>query len=207
LKEIYSHVRIEISDLSSQIIDYIRDKFEFRVIARAAMTIKRMLIESISTPVFSSDYDIKPWKDDYLPTIAQLVADYSSPTLDAEIYPFFKTADGCRYLVKDMLGEKISKYTKILFHGEKPIGVCFIQVDNNVAQIPDFGITPEFQGKGLGKKLFAYSLKELIKEDENVTEVELAVTIENIVAYNLYKKLGFEEKSRINALIWSNESS
>jgi mycothiol synthase len=55
-----------------------------------------------------------------------------------------------------------------------------------------FGITPEFQGKGLGKKLLSIGLERL-REQEYKT-VDLTVDEDNRPAFVLYKSLGFKEK-------------
>jgi mycothiol synthase len=57
-----------------------------------------------------------------------------------------------------------------------------------------FGIDPEFQGKGWGKKLFLDSLKYVSKKEG--TSLELTVDSENTPAIHLFKSAGFKVKSR-----------
>jgi mycothiol synthase len=57
-----------------------------------------------------------------------------------------------------------------------------------------FGIDPEFQGKGWGKKMFQASLDHLRKRE--ASSMELTVDSENTPAINLYKSVGFQVKSR-----------
>ncbi|UCE40637.1 MAG: GNAT family N-acetyltransferase [Candidatus Aminicenantes bacterium] len=57
-----------------------------------------------------------------------------------------------------------------------------------------FGIYTEFQGKGLGKKLFQTSLEYVRKRE--ATSLELTVDSENTPAIHLYKSVGFKVKSR-----------
>jgi mycothiol synthase len=57
-----------------------------------------------------------------------------------------------------------------------------------------FGIDPEFQGKGWGKRLFHNSLKYVKNKD--ATSLELTVDSENTPAVHLYKSAGFMVKSR-----------
>jgi mycothiol synthase len=55
-----------------------------------------------------------------------------------------------------------------------------------------FGITPKFQGRGLGKKLLRIGLQRM-REQEYKT-VDLTVDEDNRPAFALYESLGFEEK-------------
>ena len=55
-----------------------------------------------------------------------------------------------------------------------------------------FGITPEFQGRGLGKKLLRIGLEDM--RDKEYRTVELTVDEENSPAFALYDSLGFKEK-------------
>ena len=55
-----------------------------------------------------------------------------------------------------------------------------------------FGITPEFQGRGLGKKLLRIGLEDM--RNKEYRTVELTVDEENSPAFALYDSLGFKEK-------------
>lgn len=57
-----------------------------------------------------------------------------------------------------------------------------------------FGVDPEFQGKGWGKKLFQSSCEHVRKRDASA--MELTVDSENTPAVQLYKSEGFRIKSR-----------
>jgi mycothiol synthase len=64
-----------------------------------------------------------------------------------------------------------------------------------------FGTIPEFQGKGLGKKLLRIGLEDL--RDKGYSTVELTVDEENHPAFALYDSLGFREKF---SSIWYEKS-
>jgi mycothiol synthase len=55
-----------------------------------------------------------------------------------------------------------------------------------------FGIVPEYQGRGLGKKLLSIGLADL--RDREFKRVELTVDEANRPAFALYNSLGFNEK-------------
>ncbi len=65
---------------------------------------------------------------------------------------------------------------------------------NNIWRIHMFGVDPEFQGQGWGKKILAAGLKHLRKR--GATAVELTVDSENSPAITLYKSFGFKPKLR-----------
>jgi mycothiol synthase len=55
-----------------------------------------------------------------------------------------------------------------------------------------FGIIPEFQGKGLGKKLLGIGLESM--RNQEYRTVDLTVDEDNRPAIDLYESLGFKEK-------------
>jgi mycothiol synthase len=55
-----------------------------------------------------------------------------------------------------------------------------------------FGITPDFQGRGLGKKLLRMGLEDMRNNEHR--SVELTVDEENRPAFALYDSLRFKEK-------------
>ena len=54
------------------------------------------------------------------------------------------------------------------------------------------GLLKQYRGKGLGTKLFEELDKWAI--ENNIKRIELTVVEENILARNLYKKMGFQEE-------------
>lgn len=97
-----------------------------------------------------------------------------------------------------------SKWQDILLirEEEKIIGYCWFHPvtqegrssEKKRWRIHMFGIDPEYQGKGWGKKLFLIGLDYLRKKE--ASSVELTVDSENTPAFELYKSGGFRVKSR-----------
>lgn len=79
----------------------------------------------------------------------------------------------------------------VLIDGNKIIGYYDIWYMFENADIASIAIRKDYQGKGLGE----YLLKDLIKRciAKQVEFLHLEVNVENIKAYNLYKKMGFEQ--------------
>lgn len=61
------------------------------------------------------------------------------------------------------------------------------------AHIGNFGISValEFRGQGLGQKIMELTIEESIKKLSGLKIIDLEVFGQNIIAQNLYKKLGF----------------
>lgn len=79
----------------------------------------------------------------------------------------------------------------VLIDSHDILGYLIIRKIFDEAEILRIGIRPVFQGKGLGKKLLGEVIK--ILEREGIRRMFLEVNKENKIAYNLYKKFGFEE--------------
>ena len=88
--------------------------------------------------------------------------------------------------------EKISnlnpnKLFLIAKYNEKVIGVCNIIKRENFNQLQSIYVLPEYQGKGIGYKLWLKAFDFIDKEKNTI--VQVAIYNEN--AINFYKKLGF----------------
>lgn len=57
-------------------------------------------------------------------------------------------------------------------------------------------VHPEFQGKGVGKKVFSALLDHVTYERKDILRVELHARESNAAAIELYKKLGFSVEGR-----------
>lgn len=64
----------------------------------------------------------------------------------------------------------------------------------NLNHISLFFVDKHFQGRGIGKNLFAYALEHIVRHDKNATYVEVN---SSPYAKDIYKKLGFEQKSEL----------
>ncbi len=81
----------------------------------------------------------------------------------------------------------------------------FIDFKENAKSIKIMGVAviPEMQRKGIGRKLVEEALK--YAESRRKEVVYLLVGAENAVAINLYGKLGFRKKGKLERKIWGME--
>jgi ribosomal protein S18 acetylase RimI-like enzyme len=74
----------------------------------------------------------------------------------------------------------------------KPVGVLLINAvrDESVWEVVYMGIVPEARGRGYGRQLLNFALREA--RSAGVGRVELSVDSRNIYACQIYRLLGFE---------------
>jgi ribosomal protein S18 acetylase RimI-like enzyme len=138
--------------------------------------------------------EVYPFGVEYLDKLKSLQVLVFKNTIDSRIYSEFFTPKGQEGVLKRILtgfyGRFLAKNSLVLVEEGEVIGYALVTAkDCHTAFLMDFGIHPDFQGKGYGKNLLYYLINSLGKE--NYEYLNLAVTEENIRAYNLYKKFGF----------------
>jgi len=82
-------------------------------------------------------------------------------------------------------------------------GTSWMTYDGRRILLHHFGISPEYQGKGLSKILLGESLK-FVKN--NGSQVKLEVHSSNFKAISLYKKFGFAQLEEYNVYIMRDVS-
>lgn len=77
-----------------------------------------------------------------------------------------------------------------IINNNNPIGFCLTGIRDDVAWCGGIGITPDFRGQGLGKRLLTECIAELCKS--NLKYYQLECIKENERALKLYRSLGFK---------------
>ena len=82
-------------------------------------------------------------------------------------------------------------YSLVLEEEKNLIGFAIMAISTEESHLLNIGITKDARGKGYGEKL----LKKMIVAAEVMgsKKIILEVRVSNTTAYNLYKKLGFED--------------
>jgi ribosomal protein S18 acetylase RimI-like enzyme len=78
------------------------------------------------------------------------------------------------------------------------IGSLEADIEGTCAHISNFIVKKEFRGKGLGKNILMAMISEI--RSMNIKMISLDVEENNIIAYNLYTRLGFKPLSRFYRL-------
>ena len=97
---------------------------------------------------------------------------------------------------------KIQKLENIfsIFHEEEFLGIIqIIKIEGDNVHVGRFILNPQKIGQGLGKKALGAFVQRIF-EDKNIDSVTLTVFDSNIIAKNLYEKLGFKIDKVIECL-------
>ncbi len=109
------------------------------------------------------------------------------------------TQNGAQYVAVDELrnNQVIAEV-----HCYKPEPKVFEHVLSELTIVVD----SEYQGRGIGKKLFQTLLNHVKETREDIFRVELIARESNIKAIQLYKSLGFEVEGRLQGRIKNEEN-
>ncbi|PKG22715.1 ribosomal protein S18-alanine N-acetyltransferase [Niallia nealsonii] len=79
----------------------------------------------------------------------------------------------------------------VIEHEEHLVGYCGVWIVVDEAHITNIAILPQFRGYKLGENL----LRKIMQEAKNrgANTMTLEVRVSNIIAQNLYRKLGFQD--------------
>ena len=89
---------------------------------------------------------------------------------------------------------KIQKLENIfsIFHEEEFLGIIqIIKIEGDNVHLGRFILNPQKVGQGLGKNALGAFVQRIF-EDKNIDSITLTVFDSNIIAKNLYEKLGFK---------------
>lgn len=98
---------------------------------------------------------------------------------------------------KDKVEELLNKndyFCYIVCDEDKEIGFMDVSIEDNKGMF-DIGLCKKYRGKNYGHRLLETAIESLLKRNATVN---LIVIEDNQVAYNMYKKRGFQETRIIN---------
>lgn len=111
-----------------------------------------------------------------------------------------KTLEDEKGWIESFIKNKNKVVIVLAFIKNKLIGVSDISLKTGAKNhIGSFGITiaKEYRSEGIGKKLMELVISESIKKIKGLRIIELEVFGDNLIAQNLYKKMGFVEFGRL----------
>ncbi len=138
--------------------------------------------------------------------IAEVLAEANENHVDAIIYSeFFSSKEkGIEFLKKyeeNAFGEYLEDFSKILLKDDEIIGHCLLSKEGKALSVPDIGLLPKYQGRGLGKALLVNTILTALKRDESIPMVYLGVTLTNPAKY-LYEKVGFTIREYFTSIVF-----
>lgn len=90
----------------------------------------------------------------------------------------------------------------VVVRGEEVVGFSLVHSRPREAHLADIGVVPGHRGRGLGRRMLAYSLMNAARDHDTAT---LAVDVDNASAYDLYVDVGFYVVYRIITHAWKPE--
>jgi [ribosomal protein S18]-alanine N-acetyltransferase len=143
----------------------------------------------------------EPWAERQLGQHSSAKWESFRHEIDATVFPCLGQRDGCRQLMRDMVGRNnflpeatwlaLEQRTSGPFGlGTKPVGtIQGLRSNATEGAIQNIGVVPASRGQGIAKQLLARSL--LGFREVGCLSVHLEVTIHNLNAIKLYESLGF----------------
>jgi ribosomal protein S18 acetylase RimI-like enzyme len=174
---------------------------------RASMSASRDDFLKNSRLALPEGFALMPYRSDMRDRVANVIVEANMDHDDAIIYPEFfsskeKALEFLEKLEGNELGEFIEDVSQVLVKGEQTVGFCMIVGKGSDFGISDIGISPDYQGKGLGKALLINTILNLLHSNDSVQTINLAVTLSNPARF-LYEKSGFRMTDEFSAIIYS----
>lgn len=182
-------------------------EFGFKFIGTAVLRFKfkqstsRTIFEMKRFLPLESRYKIVPWNEEFYGYMVDIIKSSFENSADALFDPRFKSDEGVRDILtkitENIYAEFLPQATSVLLYDDEPIGVCFTNLTDDIANIPLFAIKKEYRHKGLAKYLLQNSINTLLKlSDDNVipiSEVNTTTEVSNEAAFKSYLHIGFKE--------------
>ena len=192
-KEGYSKFVCTVPPLRSFPVASLLLKVGFKKYQRVEM---ELCLEKTIHPYQEQDNIItKSFHQNKIEQLTKLMSRSFAGSIDGEIYSEFFTPSGQKMVLNQIVEGKHGKFLNeeslFLLEKNELIGYGLVTSrDLETCFLMDFAIDPQKQGKGLSKKLLHRMIFKL--RQKGYKKMRLAVTRDNIKAFNLYKSMGFK---------------
>jgi GNAT superfamily N-acetyltransferase len=138
---------------------------------------------------------LEPWWGRQLDEAAGVMCAAYDGGVDAAIYLQYRTVEGCRVVLDNLLhqgtcGSLVAEATAIARHRGRAVGfVVVTEIAPRQGHLPQIVVAPEYQGRGIGRALMAYSVARLT--ERHFGALSLIVSRANAPALRLYQTRGF----------------
>jgi len=163
-----------------------------------------------AVPAFAvpKDIQVRRWSEaDYQPAAAVITAAYRGH-IDSEINDQYRTHAGSIRFLNNIVRfpgcgvfDAESSFSAIHRPTNSLVGLILCsRVKEDVGHVTQVCLLPEYRGQKIGENLLACTANSLRHRHFNL--LSLTVTEMNQRAVDLYKRLGFEERSVFDAFVW-----
>ena len=162
----------------------------------------------ITGPALPGEIHVRRWTElDYQPAASVITAAYRGH-IDSEINDQYRTHAGSVRFLNNIVRfpgcgvfDVESSFSAIHRPTNSLVGLILCsRVRDDVGHVTQVCLVPEFRGLRIGENLIACTANSLRNRRFNL--LSLTVTEMNNRAVDLYRRLGFEEKSVFDAFVW-----
>ena len=108
--------------------------------------------------------------------------------IEVEAFPTPWTIDSFHY---EMRENQFAYYIVAEDENGTIVGYCGMWLVIDSAQITNVAVLEKARGKGIGEKLMREAMR--VAKEHQVASMSLEVSVSNVIAQNLYRKLGFQD--------------
>ncbi len=159
-------------------------------------------LDQVSNTLDYQDLIIKPYHEKIQQDLAEVFIDAYSGSVDEKVGMFDRSIahSAVRSIMNGEFGEFIPELSGLLYNEDKGIliGGILMTALENCPFVVIIGIHRSFQQTTMGRRLMCWSIDKAIEYKYN--KMRLWVTVENKVASDLYKSLGFKEVLSISSV-------
>lgn len=146
--------------------------------------------------------DIRPYQPDELPLLKRIMVEvFDGVSMDQAMEREFGVIAGhdwqwykARHLDVDVDRESACIFVVEVDGQIAGFITTWQDKDASIGHIPNIGLAPEFQGRGLGRKLIQHALSHFRRSGMSYAKIETLV--QNDVGNHLYTSVGFREIAR-----------
>lgn len=148
----------------------------------------------------ASDYDLAP----------QCITAAYAHHIDSEINDQYLSAQGAQRFLHNIVRfpgcgifEEQSSWVLASADGKRLLGLLLCsRVSERVGHVTQVCVLPEFQSRGVGRKLLQLCAGSL--QERQFDTITLTVTEQNTAAVHLYQQLGYRVRHHFDAMLWTN---
>ena len=150
--------------------------------------------------------DLQPWRGTHLHEAATIMHAAYEGEIDTEINECYRTADGCRLVLEDLLnqggcGMPVLEASAMACDRGRGIGfVVITETAPRQGHLAQVAVLPEYQRRGVGRFLLRYGVSQLAAL--HFDTLSLFVSRSNPRALRMYQAMGFQSVLPFPVFAW-----
>jgi ribosomal protein S18 acetylase RimI-like enzyme len=169
---------------------------------------RHYLVRDLGEPVVEAParFRLRPFRREDIPLAARLIHRSHEGSLDAALNLTYTTPALCRGFVETLVlrsgcGRFDAEASFLADGGDGALGVVLASdLSRSNGHLCQVSVSPAAQGRGLGRLLVSQALRAF--REKGLATASLSVTVDNHVAYGLYRQVGFGLRREFTAHAW-----